>query len=184
MFKTMTLTKLAGALLGALLFFLLMSWASSALYHVGEAEDHSGGEHDVAAAGPTMSAAPGDLLATEGDAVAEAETEAVETVILGDGDAGKGEKVFKKCAACHKLDGKNGVGPHLDGVINRPVASVADFNYSDAMKSHGGEWTLETINDYLTNPKEYVPGNKMSFAGLKKAEDRNDVIAYLQEHTQ
>jgi cytochrome c len=166
-----------------LLFFLLMSWASSALYHTGEAEDHSGGEHEVADAGPTMSAAPGDLLAAEGDA-AEAETEAVEMVALGDGDAGKGEKVFKKCAACHKVDGKNGVGPHLDGVINRPVASVADFNYSDAMKSHGGEWTLEAINDYLTNPKEYVPGNKMSFAGLKKAEDRNDVIAYLQEHTQ
>ncbi|MEX1660857.1 cytochrome c family protein [uncultured Thioclava sp.] len=184
MFNTMTLTKLAGALLGALLFFLLMAWASSALYHVGESEDHSGGEHEAAAAGTMMSAAPGDLLATEGDAAAETETKAEETIVLGDGDAGKGAKVFGKCKACHSVEGKNGVGPHLDGVINRAVGSVADFNYSDAMKSHGGEWTLEAINAYLANPKEYVPGNKMSFAGLKKAEDRNDVIAYLQEHTQ
>ena len=182
MFRTMTLTKLAGALLGALLFFLLMAWASSALYHVGEAEDHSGGEHEVAEAGATMSAAPGDLLDTEDDAPAEVEAE--EVLVLGDGDAAKGAKVFGKCKACHSVEGKNGVGPHLDGVINRATASVADFNYSDAMKSHGGEWTLEAINAYLTNPKEYVPGNKMSFAGLKKPEDRNNVIAYLQEHSQ
>ncbi|KEO56040.1 c-type cytochrome [Thioclava pacifica] len=180
MFNTMTLTKAAGALLGSFLFFLLMAWASSALYTVGESQDHSGGEHEQA---DMMSAAPGDLLAAaEGDGAA-AEPEAETMVVLGDGDAAKGAKIFGKCKACHSLEGKNGVGPHLDGVVNRAVASVDGFGYSDAMKAHGGEWTLEALNDWLANPKDYIPGNKMSFAGLKKPEDRNDVIAYLQEHS-
>ncbi|KFE35882.1 c-type cytochrome [Thioclava atlantica] len=184
MFNTMTFTKAAGALLGAFLLFLLTSWASSGLYHVGEAEDSSGGDHEVAQSDkPMMSAAPGDLLAkddTGGDAAAaEEETQ----IALGDGDPAKGEKIFGKCKACHSLEGKNGVGPHLDGVVDREVAAVDGFNYSDALKSHGGTWTLEALNEWLTNPKDYIPGNKMSFAGLKKAEDRNDVIAYLQEHS-
>ncbi|OOY28793.1 cytochrome c family protein [Thioclava sp. L04-15] len=180
MFNTMTLTKAAGALLGSLLFFLLMAWASSALYTVGEAEDHSGGEHAQA---DMMSAAPGGLLDAQeegGNAGAEEQVAAVE---LGTGDAAKGAKIFGKCKACHSLEGKNGVGPHLDGVVNRAVASVDGFGYSDAIKAHGGEWTLEALNEWLANPKDYIPGNKMSFAGLKKAEDRNDVIAYLQEHS-
>lgn len=184
MFKTMTLTKTAGAVLSAFLFFLLTAWASSALYHVGEAEDHSGGEHEEMAKGPTMSAAPGDLLAETDDAGAAASTEAAVVVDLGNGDATKGAKVFGKCKACHSLEDKNGVGPHLDGVVDRAVASVDGFNYSDALKEHGGQWTIEALNSWLENPKAYIPGNRMSFAGLKSAEDRNDVIAYLQENSQ
>lgn len=181
MFNTMTFTKAAGAFLGALLFFLLTAWASSALYTVGESHDASGGsEHDMK---DMMSAAPGGLLETQdagGDAAAEEQVAAVE---LGTGDAAKGKKIFGKCKACHSMEGKNGVGPHLDGVVDRAVASVDGFAYSDALKAHGGEWTLEALDHWLTNPKDYIPGNKMSFAGLKKPEDRNDVIAYLQEHS-
>ena len=95
-------------------------------------------------------------------------------------DVAKGETVFKKCAACHKLDGSNGVGPHLDGVVGRPVASVEGFTYSDGMKAHGGDWTPEELFHFLANPKKDVPGTKMTFAGLPKPEDRANVIAYLE----
>ena len=87
--------------------------------------------------------------------------------------------MFGKCKACHKLDGSKGTGPHLDGVVGRPVASVPDFAYSDGMKAHGGNWEPEPLQVFLTDPKGVVPGTKMSFAGLKKAEDRANLIAYL-----
>jgi cytochrome c len=96
-------------------------------------------------------------------------------------DPAKGETVFKKCAACHKLDGNDGVGPHLNGVVGRPVASVEGFSYSDGMVAHGGEWTPEELFAFLASPKQDVPGTKMSFAGLPKEEDRANVIAYLQQ---
>ncbi|MEZ5687018.1 MAG: cytochrome c family protein [Paracoccaceae bacterium] len=174
MFNTMTITKIAGSVLGAFLFLLLTAWVSGALYTIG------GGAHgEDAAEHAMMTDRPGDLL-DDGAAEEEAPAEEAVALVLGEGDAAKGEKVFGKCKACHKLDGSNATGPHLDGVVNRAVASVEGFGYSDAMIGHGGEWTLERLDAYLTSPKDDVPGNKMSFAGLKKAEDRNDVITYLQ----
>jgi cytochrome c len=97
-------------------------------------------------------------------------------------DPAAGETVFKKCAACHKLDGSNGVGPHLDGVVARPIAGVEGFAYSDPMASHGGDWTPENLFQFLDNPKGFIPGTKMTFAGLPKEEDRANVIAYLEQH--
>lgn len=174
MFNTMNFTKVAGAVLGAFLFLLLVSWASTSLFTIAEdAHGEEGAEHVA------MSARPGDLL-DDGAAEAEAEEEAVVEIVLGTGDVAKGEKVFGKCKACHKLDGTDGTGPHLNGVVGRAVASVAGFGYSDAVVSHGGEWTLEELDGWLANPKEFIPGNKMSFAGLKKPEDRNNLITYLQ----
>ncbi len=100
------------------------------------------------------------------------------------GDAEHGKKVFKKCKACHYVDKeKNKVGPYLKGVVGRKAASVEGFKYSAAMKAKGEEglvWTEENIDKYLTKPKAFIPKNKMAFAGLKKAEDRADVIAYLK----
>ena len=88
---------------------------------------------------------------------------------LADGDPEKGEKVFARCKACHVVDKEqNRVGPHLVGIIGRPAGSVEGFKYSDAMKSWGKTWDEPTLAEYLKDPKGYIPGNKMAFAGLKK----------------
>ncbi|MBP7002567.1 MAG: cytochrome c family protein [Amaricoccus sp.] len=100
------------------------------------------------------------------------------------GDVAAGEKVFRKCAACHSLDpsGKAKVGPDLYGVVGR-VTGTTDFAYSDVMKKAGEDghvWTVEEISLFLENPKKMFPGTKMTFVGLKKPEERADVIAYIQ----
>ncbi|MCI5040374.1 MAG: cytochrome c family protein, partial [Donghicola eburneus] len=100
--------------------------------------------------------------------------------LLASADAGKGERVFKKCAACHKLDGEDATGPHLNGVIDRAIGSVAGFNYSGALSAVGDVWSPENLNAFLENPKGTAPGTSMGFAGLRKVEDRADLVAYLQ----
>ena len=104
---------------------------------------------------------------------------------FADGDAGEGEKVFKKCKACHMVgdDAKNRVGPHLNGIAGKAMGADADFKYSDAMmaKNAAGEtWTDEALDAFLAKPKDFLPGTKMSFPGLKKEDDRENVIAYMK----
>lgn len=100
------------------------------------------------------------------------------------GDPEKGEKVFARCKACHVVDKEqNRVGPHLVGIIGRQAGAVEGFKYSDAMKNSGITWNEETIAAYLKDPKGYIPGNKMAFAGLKKEDEVADVIAYLKQET-
>jgi len=102
------------------------------------------------------------------------------------GDAANGAKVFKKCKACHVVDSaKNKVGPSLQGVVGRTPGSVGGFKYSSAMTGFGASgvvWDAATLNTFLTKPKALVPKTKMSFPGLKKQSDRDDVIAYLQSN--
>lgn len=99
-------------------------------------------------------------------------------------DIADGENVFKKCKACHSVEaGVNKVGPTLFGVVDRPAATVPDYNYSPAMVQAGADgivWDAATLDTYLTKPKDLVPKTKMAFAGLKKAEDREHLIAYLE----
>lgn len=98
-----------------------------------------------------------------------------------EGDATKGQKVFTQCQACHTLQaGQNRIGPSLAGVIGRKAGSAPGFKYSDAMASANFQWTEDKLMTYLENPKALVPGNKMAFPGLKKPEDRADVIAFLK----
>ena len=99
--------------------------------------------------------------------------------------ATEGAKVFKKCLACHNI-GKgdpNKIGPNIFGVLNRRAGSVSDYKYSKAMLAYGKVWSFEEMNGFLTNPKDWIKGTKMSFAGLKKAKDRAAVILYMNENT-
>lgn len=173
MFDTMTMTKTVGAVCGSLLVLMLVGWAGNALYTVG------GGEHGEHAEGELTQAYTIDT--GEDAAPAEGGGETVDVAaLLAAGDAAAGEAVFKKCGSCHKLDGSNGVGPHLDGVVGRNHASVEGFAYSEAMAAKSGEpWTPEAIFAFLENPKQALPGTKMAFAGLPKPEDRANVIAFL-----
>lgn len=172
MFDTMTWTKIVGALCGMLLVFLLGNLAAESLYHVG-APDHGDGER---AQGYTIEV-PESEAATESAAPAE---EVDLAALMASADPAKGEKVFAKCKACHKIDGTNGTGPHLDGVFDRDIASVEGFKYSDALIGMDGTWTVEHLDGFLHSPKGYAPGTKMGFAGLPKQEDRVDLIAYLE----
>ncbi len=101
---------------------------------------------------------------------------------LAEGDAAKGKKVFKKCKTCHSFDvGKKKVGPHLNGIIGRQAGSVEGYRYSKAMKAADIVWDEANLDAYLKKPKAFIKGNKMTFAGLKKESQRQDVIAYLKE---
>ena len=101
--------------------------------------------------------------------------------ILALGDTTHGEKVFKKCSACHMIasGGKNMIGPNLWSVIGRTAGSVSDYKYSKAMVAYGKEWTFEEMNSYLIKPQAYVKGTKMAFAGLRKEKDRASVILFM-----
>jgi cytochrome c len=101
--------------------------------------------------------------------------------LLATADAAKGETIFKKCVACHTINagGANGIGPNLNGVLGKPLASHAGFAYSDALKSKGGTWTFEAMSEWLANPKKYAPGNKMTFAGLGNPEERAALLLYI-----
>jgi cytochrome c len=99
-------------------------------------------------------------------------------------DVTRGAKIFKKCASCHNAEkgAAAKVGPNLYGVINRARGSFSGFSYSKAMKEKGGSWDRESVDQFITKPKEYLPGTKMAFAGLKKPQDRADVILFLEQN--
>ena len=101
--------------------------------------------------------------------------------LLAMGDLGHGEKVFKKCSACHQIaaDGKNMIGPNLWSVIGRTAGSVSDYKYSKAMIAYAKEWSFEEMNSYLIKPQAYIKGTKMAFACLRKEKDRASVILYM-----
>ena len=168
MFDTMTLTKITASVCGALLFYMFGGWAAEALYHTGG----KGHGEEVAQA---------YVIETGEEAPAEAVEEGPDfATVLASADAAAGEKVFGKCKACHKLDGSDGTGPHLNGIVGKAKAASAGFGYSDAILAVADQaWTPENLNGCLENPKGYMPGTKMSFAGLPKVEDRANLIAYL-----
>jgi len=99
---------------------------------------------------------------------------------LAAGDATKGKAVFARCAICHTVEaGKNKLGPSLANIVGQPAGEVPGFNFSTAMKNSKVKWTPDNLDKYLTNPRTFLPGNRMIFAGLPNADDRANVIAYL-----
>ncbi len=105
--------------------------------------------------------------------------------LIAMGDIATGEKVFKKCAACHSIvkDGKNNIGPALYNVVGREVGVVSDYKYSKALAAYGKVWTFEELNGYLLKPAKWIKGTKMAFAGLRKEKDRASVILYLNQNS-
>jgi len=105
--------------------------------------------------------------------------------LMAMGDIATGEKVFKKCAACHSIikGGKNNIGPALYNVVGRQVGSISDYKYSKALSAYNKQWTIEELNGYLIKPAKWIKGTKMAFAGLRKEKDRASVIKYLNSNT-
>lgn len=138
---------------------------------------------ETASATEAPAASGGEGTAAEATGAAAGDDEF--TAAFAAADPAAGEKVFGKCKACHQLNDKNAAGPHLDGVVGRPIASVEGFKYSNAMIAHqGATWEPATLSEFLTSPKTFAPGTKMSFAGLPKVADRANLIAFLaaQKH--
>ena len=161
------LNKILGAVLGTCLALLSLNIAAGALFTAHPPEKPG---YEVAVQEDTHGK-PGD----------QAPAEEPLPVRFASADVGRGENSAKKCAACHTF-GKgepNRVGPNLWGVVGRPKASEAGFNYSAAMKGMKGNWTPEDLDVYLTNPKAMVPGTNMSFAGIPRGKERADLITFL-----
>lgn len=134
---------------------------------------------------------PGYQVEVESKLISETSqaTEIVEkidiAVVMALGDIESGEKIFKKCAACHSINksGKNKIGPALYNVVGRVVGSVDDYKYSKTLASYGKKWTFEELNGFLKKPSSYLKGTKMSYAGLRKEKDRASVIRYLNQNS-
>ena len=167
------LNLVAMGILGSLFFVIGLTYLTDSIYYsktphdrsfvIAEVDAHGGGEAAEADTGPAF------------DPV---------TPLLASADAAAGEKEFRKCAACHTVDqgGANKVGPNLWDIVNRAVASHDGFSYSSALQEYGAEkgWNYESLNGFLWKPKTYVRGTSMGFVGIKKVEDRANIIAYLR----
>jgi len=127
-----------------------------------------------------------EIQSTSGTSQAAETIEKIDiAAIMTLGDLASGEKIFKKCAACHSINkgGKNKIGPALYNVVGRAVGGVDDYKYSKALASYAKEWTFEELNGFLQKPSSYLKGTKMSYAGLRKEKDRASIIKYLNQNS-
>ncbi|MBP2230325.1 cytochrome c [Azospirillum agricola] len=168
---SMELNKIFGAVLLAGLIAMLTGFASEVLVHPKKTEKNA-----FVVATPEGQSAGG---APKGGAPAGP---APIAPLMASADPAAGQNAAKACAACHSFDkgGANKVGPNLFNVLGGPKGHMAGFGYSDALVKTGGQWSYDELNKFLYDPKAYAPGTKMSFAGIKKDNDRANVIAYLR----
>jgi cytochrome c len=162
------LNKILGAVLGTCLILLVTSFAASALFAPNKPEK------------PGFEIAVKEEAAGGEKAAAAAPSEPIEK-LLQTASVQKGEAAAKKCAACHDFTkgGPNKVGPNLFGIVGDKKGEGRGFNFSAAMKAKGGTWTIDDLSQFIDNPKGFVPGTAMGFAGIQKGSERADVIAYL-----
>jgi cytochrome c len=160
--------KIAGAVLGTCLFVLALNITAGAMFSAPKP------------AKPGFEIAVQEHPAGGAGGAPAAQEEPIEK-LLASASPERGESSAKKCQACHTFNKgePNRVGPNLYGVVGRDRASAPGFNYSAAMKAKGGKWTIDELNAFLTNPRSFVPGTSMSFAGLPRGSERADLITYL-----
>ena len=168
------LNKIIAAVLMVALLVIGIGKLSDVIFHVKKPET-PGYAVDVEQAVTTSSQSSSEATEEKVDIVA----------LLALGDLATGEKVFKKCAACHSIakGGKNNIGPALYNVVGRQVGVVSDYKYSKALSGYEKEWTFEELNGYLIRPAKWIKGTKMAFAGLRKEKDRASVILYLNQNS-
>ncbi len=168
---TYDLTRIFGALCASLLLFLGVTYLLEGIYETHELVE------------PAYAVAPLDDGAGLAGAVVEEEPHIAELLPIG--DVARGEKLFKRCAACHQADNatKHGVGPALWGILGRDIASLDGFAYSNTLEDLEGNWNWERLAEFLADPKGWAPGTKMNFAGLKKGRDRASVLLWLNDRS-
>ena len=169
------LNKIIGAILMTALIVIGINKLSDAIFHVDKPKESAYKVEGV------------ELTSTSSQKTAEIK-EVVQLNIkevLAMGDLAHGEKVFKKCSACHIVakGGKNKIGPALYGIVGKASAVSEGYSYSKALKAHGKNWSFEELNAYLLKPQAHIKGTKMAFAGLRKDKDRASVILYLNSQS-
>ena len=169
------MNKIVVSIVFAIILIVGINKVTDVIFHVEKPEKSAYQVATVTTIASTTSTETGSASSESGNIMA----------LFASTSAAEGAKVFKKCAACHSIaeGGANKIGPALWGVLGRPAGSVPGYKYSKAMAAHGKNWSFEEMNGFLIKPKDWIKGTKMSFAGLKKAEDRAAVILYMNENT-
>ena len=168
------INKIVAAILMVALLIIGIGKLSNVIFHVEKPET------------PGYSIEVEQVVATNNQSSSETTVEKVDiAALMAMGDVATGEKVFKKCAACHSIikGGKNAIGPALYNVVGRKVGAIEDYKYSKALAAYDKNWTFEELNGFLIKPAKWVKGTKMAYAGLRKEKDRASVIKYLNENS-
>ena len=166
------MNKIIASIVLAIILILGINKIADAIFHVNKPEKST---YQVTA------------VTTTGTAKTSAENSESENIItlFASTSVDEGAKVFKKCAACHSItkEGSNKIGPALWGVLGKQTGTVSDYKYSKGMAVYGKPWSFEEMNGFLTKPKDWIKGTKMSFAGLKNIKERAAVILYMNKNT-